>query len=96
MVDYRLKKDRLKIKNSYLIKKKDFDESLDYLQEKCFGIPLWKSRSRWSLKCEWQVHNVLYKLGIKRERTADVDFEFKQGKLLQLEYIILGSILMII
>ena len=95
MVNYKLLHDRLKVIDSYLIKKSDFDKELDYLWSQTPESPLWTSRGRRFLKCEWQVHNVLYKLGIKREKTADVDFEFKQGKFLQLGYIILGSILMI-
>lgn len=37
-----------------------------------------RTRSVSSLSREWMAHNLLYALGIKRERTADVDFETAQ------------------
>lgn len=38
-----------------------------------------RTRSVSSLAREWMAHNFLYDLGIKRERTADVDFETAQA-----------------
>lgn len=35
-------------------------------------------RTKYSMKNEWIVHNILYIFNIKRERTKDVDFEYKE------------------
>lgn len=39
-----------------------------------------RTRSLPSLRREWMAHNLLHGLHIKRERTADVDFEGDTGK----------------
>lgn len=49
------------------------------------------NRSIYSLCCEWTVHNVLYRLGLFRERTKDVDMEYPCK--LEWAYLILGSLI---
>ena len=49
------------------------------------------NRSIYSLWCEWTVHNVLYRLGLWRERTKDVDMEYPCK--LEWAYLILGSLI---
>ena len=49
------------------------------------------NRSIYSLCCEWTVHNVLYRLGLWRERTKDVDMECPCK--LEWAYLILGSLI---
>ena len=49
------------------------------------------NRSIYSLCCEWTVHNVLYRLGLSRERTKDVDMEYPCK--LEWAYLILGSLI---
>ena len=49
------------------------------------------NRSIYSLCCEWTVHNVLYRLGLWRERTKDVDMEYPCK--LEWAYLILGSLI---
>ena len=78
------------IENGYLV------------QGRCFGFVLncirkeepnevTANRSNYSLSCEWAVHNALYKLGLFRSRTKDVDMEYPCR--LEWLYIILGSII---
>jgi hypothetical protein len=42
------------------------------------------------LVCEWVVHNKLYKFGIKKDKTKDVDLEFEENKWKIFIYRILG------
>ena len=48
-------------------------------------------RSNYSLSCEWAVHNALYKLGLFRSHTKDVDLNYPCR--LEWLYIVLGCII---
>lgn len=48
-------------------------------------------RSTYSLCAEWACHNFLYRIGIARERTKDVDLDYPCDKPEWL-YIVLGTI----
>ena len=50
------------------------------------------NRTDESLRWEWLVHNLLYKLGLFKARTKDLGLEFPQSKLLQFGYKILGKL----
>lgn len=50
------------------------------------------NRSMWSLRCEWAVHNVLYKLNILRGSTGNVNLNYPLKKKWEILYVILGTI----
>lgn len=51
-----------------------------------------RTRSVRSLAREWMAHNLLHSLGIKPERTADVDFETDTGKAKAAAYFALAAV----
>lgn len=70
-IKYRLTKSCLVIYDSYVISKWDFCEILEHIRFVEGDI----NRTNLSLILEWSVHNFLYKIGYKRDRTKDTDFE---------------------
>ena len=66
------------IQDSCYISKRDFSQVLDWYEYRHPGNPVFKKRSRFSLKTEWATHNALYDLGIRREQTASVDLNYPQ------------------
>ena len=55
-----------------------------------------RTRSMRSLAREWMAHNLLHSLGIKPERTADVDFETDTGKAKAAAYFALAAVYKIV
>ena len=49
-------------------------------------------RSNFSMINEWRVHNLLYDLHYKRERTADVDLDYPQKWYIKLAYTLLSPL----
>ena len=83
--------DRVKLFDSYLVSKKMFETELNvirYLHPTC---RLWK-RSIGSLRREWAAHNWAYSLGIRRDKTADVDFDYAPKWYHKLAYGVVGTI----
>lgn len=79
MANYILTKNVLKIYDSHLISKKDFEDVLNSIAnyEDAYET-IFEFRSSHNMRREWAVHNFLYKLGIEQDRTRDVDFDFDQ------------------
>lgn len=50
-----------------------------------------KNRSMFSLCNEWIAHSLLYKLGIARSHTRDVDLEYPQSVLHSIAWTIIGT-----
>lgn len=50
-----------------------------------------KNRSMFSLSNEWIAHSLLYKLGIARSHTCNVDLEYPQSVLHTIAWTILGT-----
>lgn len=50
-----------------------------------------KNRSMFSLCNEWIAHSLLYKLGIARSHTCNVDLEYPQSVLHSIAWTILGT-----
>ena len=94
MVTYMTNWYKMTIFDSCLVPSKNFLTELNEVKNKTAICPLWDKRSMWSLRCEWAVHNLCYKLKIKRDKTKDVDFEYEQKWYLSLAYYILGTIVM--
>lgn len=82
-----ISKNNVHIYDSYAYSKKAFDVIIDYAVQKSPDCEVFK-RSRYSLKMEWAVHNLLYRLGLYRDRTKDVDLNYPNN--LEWLYIILG------
>ena len=88
---YKILGDRVKLYDSYTVSKKDFATELhviQYMNPKC---RLWH-RSERSLINEWRVHNLAYKWGINREKTADCDLNYEQKWYNEVAYFIVGMI----
>ena len=86
---------RVKLFDSYLVSKTRFETELNvirYLHPTC---RLWK-RSIGSLRREWAAHNWAYSLGIRRDRTADVDLEYEPRWYHKFLYGIVGTIALLI
>lgn len=80
---------RIKIMDSYKITdRRKMHEIIYSLQYEHHEIKF--NRSNEDLVSEWVAHNRLYKLGIKRDKTKDVDLEFKESKLNMFLYKIFG------
>ena len=89
---FRVFSDRIKIYDSCEISKRNFHESLFAAFALWPTCPLWGKRSERSLKREWAAHNLAYSLGIKRDKTKDVDLNFEQKWYVELMYFIVGTI----
>ena len=92
---YKIHGDRVKLIDSYLVPKSKFSRELSAIRNLHPTCPLW-NRSDGSIKREWAAHNLAYKLGIKRDKTKDVDLEYEQKWYVRLAYWIAGNIAMLI
>lgn len=73
---YYITKNNLHIIDSYKIRKRDMRRNLLLVRERnANGGTVVFERSIFSLKMEWICHKFLYKIGYKRERTADTDLD---------------------
>lgn len=89
-MEIKIRKYTVQVVDSYEISKKNFNKVIDELL--CIDI---LKRSRRSLKYEWAVHNLLYNLGIRKEKTGSVDFDFVQTTWEKIKYGLLGWIALI-
>ena len=80
----------IRIENGYLVRCRDFEFVLNCIREN-EPNEVTANRSNYSLSCEWTVHNALYKLGLFRSHTKDVDLNYPCR--LEWLYIVLGSII---
>ena len=80
----------IRIENGYLVRGRDFGSILNCIRED-EPNEVTANRSNYSLSCEWAVHNALYRLGLFRSQTKDVDMEYPCRR--EWLYIILGSII---
>lgn len=79
------------MKDSYLIRKKEVETSIK-MADLCKKNPesILNHRSMFSMKMEWATHKMLYKLGIQRDRTKDLDLDWPQPWYMRVGYIIAG------
>ena len=80
----------IRIENGYLVRCRDFEFVLNSIRAN-EPNEVTEHRSNYSLSCEWAVHNALYKLGLFRSHTKDVDLNYPCR--LEWFYIVLGSII---
>lgn len=86
----------VKIYNSFLVPKDKFESELNVIRYMNHECPIWHLRSMGSMKREWATHNLLYNLGIKRERTKDVDLNFSHRWYVNLAYWVAGTIALLV
>ena len=91
-VKYEIHDGDLKIFDSYAVSKVLFREVLEGIRAKNPDLPLWSHRSMASIRHEWATHVLLYAIGYKRERTADVDINFTHKWYVELAYWVVGTI----
>ena len=78
----------IRIENGYLVKGRAFGFVLNRIREDNPN-EVTANRSNYSLSCEWAVHNALYKLGLFRSNTKDVDLNYPCR--IEWLYILFGS-----
>lgn len=77
--------------DSYRIKKiSDMVNVLKEIRNTCDNSYAIHKRSIFGMVNEWRVHNLLYLLHIKRDRTCTVDLNLNQSILTKIAYIILS------
>ena len=57
--------------------------------------PVLQNRTTMAMIREWCAHNLLYKLGILRSHTVDVDLDWPQKWYISLAYAVFGTMAMI-
>ena len=92
---YKILSNRIKLFDSCFISKHTFQYQIDTSRNLHPTCHLW-IRSDSSIKREWAAHNWAYSLGIKRDKTADVDLDFEQKWYVKLAYFIVGSIALLV
>ena len=90
-LSYRVKPERINILNSYEIQKSQFIPILEEIKSKYPEHGVW-NRSMKSLEREWAVHNFLYSIGFKKEKTKDVSLDYPQPWYAKIGYFIFGGI----
>lgn len=88
---YKILGNRIKILDSYMMSEAEFSEALDEIQ-KLYPEHVAFKRTRRSMYLEWMAHNFLFRMGIKKDKAADVDLEYPQSWFKRLGYGILGTI----
>ena len=72
-VDYR--ETYTKVYDSYAYSSREIEQAVEEIMQKRKELGLPVTRTKSSYISEWKSHNRLYKLGIQRSRTKDVDLE---------------------
>lgn len=72
-VDYR--ETYTKVYNSYKYSNEEIEQAVEEIMQKRKELGLSVTRTKSSYISEWKSHNRLYRLGIQRSRTKDVDLE---------------------
>ena len=76
VIEYCISSDNIHIADSYLITEvDDMYVILEDIREQAFSEGLEYNRSNESWANEWLAHNVMYSIGISRDRTASVDLD---------------------
>jgi len=88
---YKIYGDRVKLIDSYLVPKSKFGRELGAIRNLHPSCRLWK-RSEGNIKREWAAHTLAYNLGIRREKTGDVDLDYEPKWYHNLAYWVVGNI----
>lgn len=65
----------IKIRDCHLVRRSDIKFCLRYFRNIYPDSGVWR-RSEFSLEMEWACHKFLYRLGICRDRTKDLDLDY--------------------
>ena len=90
-MDYKIFGDRVKIFDAHLVPKARYEPELNVIRYYHPTCRLWK-RSIGSLRREWAAHVLAYNLGIRRDKTADVDLDYEPRWYHNLFYGVAGTI----
>lgn len=91
MNNYKIQNNNIHIQDSYLIhKKSEMNELLLTIKQEYPNLLVFEKRSINSLIREWRAHNLLYKLGLFKNRTKDVDLDIYETALRRICYFILS------
>ena len=94
-MDYRIYADRVKIFDAYLIPKDRFETELNVIRYFHPTCRLWK-RSVGSIRREWASHVLAYSLGIRRDKTADLDLDYEPKWYHNFAYWVVGNIALLV
>lgn len=72
-VDYR--ETYTKVYDSYKYSNEEIEQAVEEIMQKRKELGLSVTRTKSSYISEWKSHNRLYRLGVQRSRTKDVDLE---------------------
>lgn len=79
------------ILNSYRVKNiGDMIDILYKIQDKSESGMAVNKRSIWGMINEWRTHNLLYSLGIEKDRTKSVDLDYKQPWYMSVAYALIS------
>lgn len=94
-MEFSVTQNSIQIIDSYTFSKIDFDRCLDYIEDKYY-TNVFDMRGRKSLKKEWAMYNLMYRLGINRKSTGNVTLVSHITKFRMKLFNIIGSIAFLI
>lgn len=90
-MEIRVGRNNIQIKDSYEVSKKRFDDIIKRLRMNLPEHPVLLKRNNGSIKKEWAIHNLLYKLGIARSHTRDLNINYPLRNIWKIIYNIFGT-----
>ena len=91
-MEIRASKNNIQIIDSYEVSKYRFDFVLERIKNGFPTHPVVLYRTDKSIKKEWAVHNLLYKLGICKARTKHLDINYPLSIAEKITYFLFGRI----
>ena len=88
---YKILGSRIKLIDSYLVPKSNFQRELDKIRNLHPTCRIWK-RSDANIKREIAAHNLAYSLNIRRDKTTDCDLDYEPKWYHNLAYWVVGNI----
>ena len=87
---FNVSKNNIHIEDSFIITSRcEMYSILEQLKNIHPDSCVWK-RSFFHMSCEWKSHNRMYRLGLYRSHTKDVDLNYPQKWYMKVVYFILG------
>ena len=93
---YKVYDNRVKLIDSYIVPKAKYERELISIRNLHPSLPLWENRGVRSMRCEWATHNLLYSIGIKRDKTKDCDINFSLPWYMSIAYAVVGTLALLI
>jgi hypothetical protein len=92
-ISFNATKNNVHIVNSYKIcKKADMTAVVKLIRAEAKKLGFTYSRSNSSWVTEWRAHNYMYDRGIERSRTASVDLNDKESKVILAGYSVMAAL----